>query len=541
MNSLKVGTRVLLLSAVLLACLTLLAGLGLKGMRSSVDGLETLYADRVVAVRDLKVVADMFAVNIVNASYKANSSLLTTAAAKELIEEAERRIDEHMRAYLATRKGAREQALAEEVRVLVAEAAQPIAGLKALLDQEDYFGLNQYMVKTLPAVIDPISQKISDLIELQLDLAREEYEAAQARYATDFMLMVGVGGLAMAVGIGLSLAIRRSILVQLGAEPDALAQSAAAISAGRLGAVSAGEAQPVGVMASIHTMRSNLVDIIRGISHSSGHIDQNAGRLAETSESALRSTLQQGESSSVMAAAMQELAVSIAHISESSAEVRRAADEARSAGETGLAVIASTIAGMEEIERVIGDGAQSIARLNEQSQRIGTIVNVIREIADQTNLLALNAAIEAARAGEQGRGFAVVADEVRKLAERTASSTAEIVGVVTAIREGMDATTRQITDACGQVGQGKACAASAGEAMQQIRTAIDATLHGVSGITDALHEQRQTSQAVAERVEQVSASVEQLTGTQREVGESAAALKQLTVDLNRMIARFQLA
>ena len=541
MNSLKVGTRVLLLSAVLLACLTLLAGLGLKGMRSSVDGLETLYADRVVAVRDLKVVADMFAVNIVNASYKANSSLLTTAAAKELIEEAERRIDEHMRAYLATRKGAREQALAEEVRVLVAEAAQPIAGLKALLDQEDYFGLNQYMVKTLPAVIDPISQKISDLIELQLDLAREEYEAAQARYATDFMLMVGVGGLAMAVGIGLSLAIRRSILVQLGAEPDALAQSAAAISAGRLGAVSAGEAQPVGVMASIHTMRSNLVDIIRGISHSSGHIDQNAGRLAETSESALRSTLQQGESSSVMAAAMQELAVSIAHISESSAEVRRAADEARSAGETGLAVIASTIAGMEEIERVIGDGAQSIARLNEQSQRIGTIVNVIREIADQTNLLALNAAIEAARAGEQGRGFAVVADEVRKLAERTASSTAEIVGVVSAIREGMDATTRQITDACGQVGQGKACAASAGEAMQQIRAAIDATLHGVSGITDALHEQRQTSQAVAERVEQVSASVEQLTGTQREVGESAAALKQLTVDLNRMIARFQLA
>src|SRR5690606_13408982 len=134
------------------------------------------------------------------------------------------------------------------------------------------------------------------------------------------------GGLAMAVGIGLSLAIRRSILFQLGAEPDALAQSAAAISAGRLGAVSAGEAQPVGVMASIHTMRSNLVDIIRGISHSSGHIDQNAGRLAETSESALRSTLQQGESSSVMAAAMQELAVSIAHISESSAEVRRAAD-----------------------------------------------------------------------------------------------------------------------------------------------------------------------------------------------------------------------
>ena len=458
MNSLKVGTRVLLLSAVLLACLTLLATLGLKSMRSSVAGLESLYAERVVAVRDLKVVADMLAVNIIDASYKANSSLLTSAAAKARIEEAERRIDEHMRAYLASPKGPREAALAEEVRALVEGAAQTVAGLKGLLDRNDYFGLSQYLVKTLPGVIDPISQRISDLIELQLDLAREEYETAQMRYRTDFLFMIGVGGLAMVGGVGLSWAIRRSILVQLGAEPDALAQSAAAISAGRLAAVR-DDGPSVGVMASIHAMRSNLMDIIRGISHSSRHLDHNAGRLTQTSESALRSTLAQGESSAQMAAAMEELALSIGHISDSSAEVRRAADEARVAGETGLAVIASTIADMDEIERVIGGSAHSVARLNEQSQRIGAIVGVIREIADQTNLLALNAAIEAARAGEQGRGFAVVADEVRKLAERTAASTAEIVEVVGAIRDGMDATTRQIAAACSQVGRGKARAA----------------------------------------------------------------------------------
>lgn len=541
MNSLKVGTRVLLLSAVLIIFMVLLAGLGLKSMRDSVASLESLYANRVVAVRDLKVVADMFAVNIVNASYKANSSLLTTAVAVTRIEEAERLIDQRMRAYLSISKGARETLLAEEIRTLVDDATQPIAELKALLGKNDYFGLNQYMVKTLPAVIDPISLKISDLIELQLDIAREEFELAQARYVSDLRLMVGLGGLAIVAGVGFSLVIRRSILAQLGAEPDELASSAAAVSEGRLADTVGGELKAVGVMGSIQIMRNYLVDIIRGISAGSSELERNAVHLAETSERALSTTLQQRDSASQMATAIEGLAASIGQISDSSAVVNRAADEAREAGQAGLDVIKSTIVGMDEIERVIESSASSITRLSEKSKRIGTIVHVIREIADQTNLLALNAAIEAARAGEQGRGFAVVADEVRKLAERTASSAAEIVGVVDDIGDGMDETNRQISDACAQVVEGKLRAASAGDAMLHIRTVIDATQNGVSSITEALHEQRQTSLEVTRRVEQVSAAIELIAGTQREVGASAASLKQLTHDLNQMTLRFQLA
>lgn len=541
MNSLKVGTRVLLLSAVLIIFMVLLAGLGLKSMRDSVASLESLYANRVVAVRDLKVVADMFAVNIVNASYKANSSLLTTAVAVTRIEEAERLIDQRMRAYLSISKGARETLLAEEIRTLVDDATQPIAELKALLGKNDYFGLNQYMVKTLPAVIDPISLKISDLIELQLDIAREEFELAQARYVSDLRLMVGLGGLAIVAGVGFSLVIRRSILAQLGAEPDELASSAAAVSEGRLADTVGGELKAVGVMGSIQIMRNYLVDIIRGISAGSSELERNAVHLAETSERALSTTLQQRDSASQMAAAIEGLAASIGQISDSSAVVNRAADEAREAGQAGLDVIKSTIVGMDEIERVIESSASSITRLSEKSKRIGTIVHVIREIADQTNLLALNAAIEAARAGEQGRGFAVVADEVRKLAERTASSAAEIVGVVDDIGDGMDETHRQISDACAQVVEGKLRAASAGDAMLHIRTVIDAPQNGVSSITAALHEQRQTSLEVTRRVEQVSAAIELIAGTQREVGASAASLKQLTHDLNQMTLRFQLA
>ena len=541
MHSLKVGTRVLLLGTVFLVCLVVLSALGLKSMRTSVAGLETLYAERMVAVRDLKVVAETFAVDIVHASYKANSSLMTTSAAKAHVEAAEQRIAQTMQAYLNTTKGPEEAAQAEEIQRMVTAAGEPIERLKTLLANDDYFSLNQFMVKTLHPVIDPISLKVSELIELQLNAAREEYEAARQRYERDFVLMLGGGALAVLLGGGLSLAIRRSILTQLGAEPSALAQSAAEVSAGRLGNAQDDGAQAVGVMASIRTMRSNLIEVIRSISHTSGNIDQKASRLAQSAESALRSTVQQSEASRLMSGAMSELEVSIAHIADSASEVRTAADQARVAGESGLAVIGDTIADMDRIEAVIDHSAQNMARLNEQSQRIGVIVKVIRDIADQTNLLALNAAIEAARAGSQGAGFAVVADEVRKLAERTAVSAAEIVGVVADIHGRMDATSEQIADACRQVSSGKARAADAGEAMQQIQAAIGATLHSVGSIAEALQEQRHTSQAVAERVQDVSTAVEQLTGTQQEVGEAAAALKQLTHDLNRSVARFELS
>lgn len=541
MNRLTVGTRVLLLSVVLMTFFTLLAGVGLKSMRTTVDGLESLYADRVVSLRDLKVVADMFAVNIVNASYKANSSLMTTANAKASIEEAEKRIAQHMAAYLATRKDPREAETVAELQQLVAAAAGPIEELKSLLAKDDYFGLNQFAVKTLSPSIDPISRRISDLIELQLDIAREEYELATRRYRGDLMLMVVGGGLGMVVALALSLLIRRSILRQLGAEPTALVQSAAAISEGRLDLPGAEPRASGGVMGSIQGMRDNLVAMIGGISQSSVRLDSHAGTLTETADGALRSTLEQSESSAQMAEALEALFDSIAQISEAAAEVRRAAEVARHAGGEGVDAITATLGDMDAIVGVIGDATERISRLNEQSRQIGAVVGVIREIAEQTNLLALNAAIEAARAGEHGRGFAVVADEVRKLSERTASSTVEIVAVVSTIQEGMAVATQRIMSAREQVTDGRLRAANAGEAIQAIRSALDQTLRGVSDITDALQAQRQSSESVSVRVEQVTASAGELADTQRRVGDAATSLRDLTRDLNQMVARFQLA
>jgi methyl-accepting chemotaxis protein len=195
---------------------------------------------------------------------------------------------------------------------------------------------------------------------------------------------------------------------------------------------------------------------------------------------------------------------------------------------------------MQKIAGVVTNSSTAITSLGEQSHQISNIVNVIKEIADQTNLLALNAAIEAARAGEQGRGFAVVADEVRKLAERTAQSTQEIAAMIQGIQGSTD-------DAVGGMAQGIACVdegvemvGQAGSSMERIQEGVQKVLSSVGDISVALKEQSATSHLIAQNVQSIAQMTEETSTIVKEVSVSADRLEQMAMQLKQTVGQFKL-
>ena len=192
------------------------------------------------------------------------------------------------------------------------------------------------------------------------------------------------------------------------------------------------------------------------------------------------------------------------------------------------------------VAQVIRGAAEQIDRLEGESEKISNIVGVIKDIADQTNLLALNAAIEAARAGEQGRGFAVVADEVRKLSERTAVSTGEIATTIGAIQQSTHDVVAEVRQGVALVDAGVVDAREAGEAIASLQEMARKVAQIVAEVDEALHEQASASNDVAKKVEEVATQAEEATSIAQQTSLAAESMSQTAHGLQQLVARFRI-
>lgn len=286
----------------------------------------------------------------------------------------------------------------------------------------------------------------------------------------------------------------------------------------------------------LESMQVSLLEVMTG----AGGIAEASEQICSVGSEVTNAANSQCDASASMARAIEQMIKNIGHLAESARDVLAQANEASLAANSGAASIEHTALAMEKIGTQVSRARQTINGLVAESGRIASVVSVIREVADQTNLLALNAAIEAARAGEQGRGFAVVADEVRKLADRTTCSAHEIGMMISAMQLAVTNTMSDMEGVAGNADQSIAAAEEAALRMNEISASANKVSEAIKEVSGALASQEHSAQEIAQRVGLVATLSRQNSMTATRVASLSQALDGASDTLHRVVHRFKL-
>ena len=279
-------------------------------------------------------------------------------------------------------------------------------------------------------------------------------------------------------------------------------------------------------------------ELLAKLRNSFGEIQAATSRMAsitsevdKTSKEIADNSHAQSDASTGMAAAIEELTVSISMVASQAKDASLHTQESRDKADHGAEVILSTVSGIQTISESVREASSRIDALRSDSESISSVANIIKEIADQTNLLALNAAIEAARAGEQGRGFAVVADEVRKLAERTSKSTQEISTLLAQMQGSAKLAVDSMGAAVREVDAGVENAKMAGESIKDIKDGSGTVVTAVEEISEAVREQSAASTSISQRIEQIAQMTERNTAAAESTAEAVHRMSEMSREI----------
>lgn len=410
-----------------------------------------------------------------------------------------------------------------------------------LVQQGQMAEANQLLLSQVVPAEAQVYQALDALMTLQSDVFAERGNDATSIYASTRNNMLGILLVCIVLVAIAAVLVTRSVIRPLGGEPQAAAQTVRQIAKGNL--TSRVEVQPGdrdSLMADMQDMQKNLREVISGISGTVNIVASSSEELSAVSRETTQALQQQSSEIEQAATAVNEMTAAVDEVARNAVSASQYSRQSEDAAQRGLEQVLKTVHSIDALTSGVTDTSQRIEQLAVRVHGISTVLDVIRSIADQTNLLALNAAIEAARAGEAGRGFAVVADEVRALAHRTQQSTQEIEQMVGQIRQDTESAVNAMQTSNNLAGSTMDEAKAAGEALEEITHSISEINQRTLVIASATEEQAQVSREVDRNLMGIrDLSLQILQGAQQ-TDEAGQELTRMASALSGSVAHFTL-
>ncbi|ACD96598.1 methyl-accepting chemotaxis protein [Trichlorobacter lovleyi] len=536
----------------LVACVSVtVAGvLGLAGMKSSNDSIETMYKKNLVNTDQINQIMALMRNNRIQMllALQHNPAIPEiakmhdhplTAHTDQLIKNIEE-ITAIWKEYTSGRilsAAEKKQAddFAEKRMHFVKEGL--LATHEAVLAGKFEDAVRITLTKTNPLfkVANEAAQKIYDNEKAQ---AKKAYEDAVSHYYTTMALVTAAIVLSITIALILGFLIIRSITSSVAALIKASGDMAQGDLSQRLRLTTKDEFGVIGH--SFDAMADSFTQALQKVSDASTQVSVAASQVSSTAERIATGAEEVAAQTGTVATAGEEMSATSGDIAQNCQMAAEGAQRASQAASDGAAVVERTVMVIGQIAAKVQETARTVEKLGERSAKIGDIIGTIDDIADQTNLLALNAAIEAAHAGEHGRGFAVVADGVRELAKRTTRATKEIGEMVKAIQIETEGAVVAMEQGVHQVESGTVEAGKSGQALQHILELINDVAMQVNQIATAAEEQTATTSEISSNIMQITEVVQQTSQGAHESATAAAQLNGNAEELQRLVRQFRL-